>query len=149
VGTDDGRDTRALVLHPDITSDPDRRSADYALDEAVALATALPSLDVVGSNIVRLQRPNTGMLFGKRKIADFADALIIRKSLYIADQAGEELASFYTFDRAALELSSAREPELVSVRKWCIFLSNAEIEILYFSKHCVYARMVQISERDV
>ena len=46
---------------------------------------------------------------GKYKTADFADALIVRKSRYIADQAGQELASFYTFDRAALELIPARE----------------------------------------
>ena len=46
---------------------------------------------------------------GKHKTADFADVLIVRKSRYIADQAGQELASFYTFDRAALELIPARE----------------------------------------
>ena len=32
---------------------------------------------------------------GKHKTADFADVLIVRKSRYIADQAGQELASFY------------------------------------------------------
>ncbi len=70
MGFDDGRDTRALVLHPDITTDPERRSAEFALEEAAALATALPRLEIVGSDIVRLQRPNPGMLFGKGKIEE-------------------------------------------------------------------------------
>lgn len=47
---------------------------------------------------------------GKNKTAGFADALIVRKSHFIADQSGQALASFYTFDRAALELIDAREP---------------------------------------
>ena len=72
MGSDGGRDTRALVLHPDITSDPGRRGAEFALDEAVALAAALPGLQVVGAETVRLQRPNPGMLFGKGKIDELA-----------------------------------------------------------------------------
>lgn len=63
-------DTRALVLHPDITGDPDRRSAGYALEEAVSLAHALPGLDVVGADVVRLAKPQPGMLFGKGKIEE-------------------------------------------------------------------------------
>jgi GTP-binding protein HflX len=63
-------ETRALVLHPDITSEPDRRDARYALEEAVSLAHALPGLDVVGAQIVRLQKPQPGMLFGKGKIEE-------------------------------------------------------------------------------
>ena len=45
--------TRAWVLHPDIQSDRDRREAKPALDEAVALAAALPDLEVVGADVVR------------------------------------------------------------------------------------------------
>jgi GTP-binding protein HflX len=63
-------ETRALVLHPDITSEPDRRDARYALEEAVSLAHALPGLDVVGAQIVRLKKPQPGMLFGKGKIEE-------------------------------------------------------------------------------
>ena len=47
---------------------------------------------------------------GKPKTADFADALIVRKARVVADAAGESLAAFYTFDRAALALINAREP---------------------------------------
>ncbi len=44
--------------------------ADYALEEAVALAAALPDLEVVGSESVRLQRPHPGLLFGTGKISE-------------------------------------------------------------------------------
>jgi GTP-binding protein HflX len=62
--------TRAWVLHPDVKTDPDRREAGPALEEAVALAAALPNLVVVGSEIVRLPRIHPGMLFGSGKIAE-------------------------------------------------------------------------------
>ncbi len=66
--TDGPRITRAWVLHPDIKSDRDRRDADMALDEAVALAVALPDLEVVGQEVVPLARVHPGMLFGSGKI---------------------------------------------------------------------------------
>jgi predicted nucleic-acid-binding protein len=47
---------------------------------------------------------------GKHNVVDFADALILHKSHYIADQTRQELTSVYTFDRAALVLVRAREP---------------------------------------
>ena len=62
--------TRAWVLHPDIKSDRDRRVAGPALDEAVALAAALPDLEVVGSEIVPLPKPHAGHLFGTGKIEE-------------------------------------------------------------------------------
>ncbi|WP_210529839.1 GTPase HflX [Rubellimicrobium arenae] len=64
------RETRAWVLHPDIKGDRDARPAEPALGEAVALAAALPGLDVVGSEIVRLGRVHPGMLFGSGKIEE-------------------------------------------------------------------------------
>ena len=67
--------TRAWVIHPEIKSDQNRREASLALDEAVSLAHALPELDVVGSEIVRLQRPQAGLLFGKGKIEELATRL--------------------------------------------------------------------------
>ena len=67
--------TRAWVLHPDIKSDPDRREAKFALAEAVSLAHALPELDVVGSEIVPLPRPQAGLLFGSGKIEELATRL--------------------------------------------------------------------------
>ena len=62
--------TRAWVLHPDLKSDQHRRDAVPALAEAVALAAAMPELDVVGSTSVRLPRIHPGMLFGKGKIEE-------------------------------------------------------------------------------
>ena len=67
--------TRAWVLHPDIKSDPDRREAGFALAEAVSLAHALPELEVVGSEIVPLPRPQAGLLFGSGKIEELAERL--------------------------------------------------------------------------
>ena len=67
--------TRAWVLHPEIKSDEQRRVPEPALEEAVALAAALPDLDVVGSEIVRLQRAQPGLLFGSGKIKELAERL--------------------------------------------------------------------------
>ncbi|WP_298918211.1 GTPase HflX [uncultured Roseobacter sp.] len=72
---DASRVTRAWVLHPDIKSDPERRLADHALAEAMALARALPELEVVGGEIVPLKTVRAGMLFGSGKIAQIKQAL--------------------------------------------------------------------------
>lgn len=68
----DRKQTRAWVLHPEIKSDSGRRDAAPALEEAVALAAALPDLDVIGSNVVRLPKAHAGMLFGSGKIEELA-----------------------------------------------------------------------------
>lgn len=69
------RDTRAWVIHPELTSDRARRAPQAALDEAVALAAALPGLEVVGAEIVRLPKLHAGMLFGKGKIEEIRQHL--------------------------------------------------------------------------
>ena len=61
--------TRAWVLHPDIPK-TQRRDPALALDEAISLAHALPELDVLGGDVVRLARPHPGMLFGKGKVTE-------------------------------------------------------------------------------
>lgn len=66
----DRKQTRAWVLHPDIKSDRTRRDAVPALEEGVALAAALPDLDVVGSTVVGLPKAHAGMLFGSGKIEE-------------------------------------------------------------------------------
>jgi len=68
--------TRAYVIHPEIRSDADRRAPEPALEEAVALAHALPGLDVTGGDIVRLPRIHPGTLFGKGKIAELGAHLL-------------------------------------------------------------------------
>lgn len=60
--------TRAFVIHPEITSDQERRAATAALEEAAALAEALPELEVVGATVVRLAKPQPGQLFGSGKV---------------------------------------------------------------------------------
>ncbi|MEX3015333.1 GTPase HflX [Gymnodinialimonas hymeniacidonis] len=66
---------RALVLHPDIQSDRNRRDAGPALEEAVALAAALPDLEVVEAQVVRLPRAQPGLLFGSGKIEELHDLM--------------------------------------------------------------------------
>ncbi|MEL6700258.1 MAG: GTPase HflX, partial [Pseudomonadota bacterium] len=63
-------DTRAWVLHPDIRTDTQRRAPEFALAEAVSLARALPELDVIGDDVVRLPKAHPGMLFGSGKIEE-------------------------------------------------------------------------------
>ncbi|MCO8145931.1 GTPase HflX [Rhodovulum tesquicola] len=67
--------TRAWVLHPDIAADRARRDAAPALGEAVALAAALPGLELVGSEIVPLPKVRPGWLFGSGKIEDLGSRL--------------------------------------------------------------------------
>jgi GTP-binding protein HflX len=66
-------ETHAWVLHPDIKTDYSPRSAVDALAEAVALAHALPGLNLMGETVVRLPRAHPGKLFGKGKIAELGD----------------------------------------------------------------------------
>jgi len=62
--------TRAWVLHPDLKNNKSRRTPQPAVDEAVALAAALPGLAVVGRDIITLTKPRPGLLFGKGKVAE-------------------------------------------------------------------------------
>lgn len=62
--------TRAYVLHPDVKSTRKRRLAEHGLAEAVSLAAALPGIEVVGSEVVRLSRVAPGMLFGTGKVEE-------------------------------------------------------------------------------
>ncbi|SFE77495.1 GTPase HflX [Roseivivax sediminis] len=69
------QETRAWVLHPDIKNDRSRRDPVMALEEAVALAEALPGLSVVGSSVVPLPQPHPNALFGTGKIAEIGEHL--------------------------------------------------------------------------
>ena len=73
--TDGPAQTRAWVLHPDIKNDNDRREPIPALAEAVALAEALPNIEVVGSAVVPLRTLSAGFLFGKGKIEEIRQTL--------------------------------------------------------------------------
>ncbi len=64
---------QALVLHPSIETDKTRRAADAALQEAVSLARALPELDVLDAQTVRLARAQPGYLFGSGKLDELKD----------------------------------------------------------------------------
>ncbi len=60
--------TRAWVIHPDVKNEPGKREAESRLQEGVALAAALPDLEVIGADVVRLSKVQPGMLFGSGKI---------------------------------------------------------------------------------
>ncbi len=62
--------TRAYVLHPDLKSARNRRLPEHGLAEAVALAAALPGMEVQGAEVVRLARISPGQLFGSGKVDD-------------------------------------------------------------------------------
>jgi GTP-binding protein HflX len=66
------------VLHPELTAARDRRPAAAALEEAVALAAALPGLEILGAEVVPLPKVRASHLFGTGKTeelkARFAEA---------------------------------------------------------------------------
>ncbi len=51
-------------------SDRSRRVPEHGLAEAVSLAMALPNIEIVGADVVRLPKAQAGMLFGSGKIAE-------------------------------------------------------------------------------
>ena len=65
-------DTRAWVLHPDLKSDPQRRMPELGLAEAVSLAAALPQMQVLGADVVRVARMTPATLFGSGKVDELA-----------------------------------------------------------------------------
>ena len=64
---------RAFVLHPDLKSNRKRRLPEHGLAEAVSLAAALPNMDVVGSEVIRLARLQPGLLFGSGKVEELKE----------------------------------------------------------------------------
>ncbi len=58
------------MLHPALKSRAARRLPEHGLAEAVALAAALPELDVQGAEVVRLPRVHPGTLFGSGKVEE-------------------------------------------------------------------------------
>ncbi|MFV0299435.1 MAG: GTPase HflX, partial [Paracoccus sp. (in: a-proteobacteria)] len=72
----EARPTRAYVIHPDIgDARRQRRTPEHALAEAVALAHALPGIEIVGAEVARLRKPDPGRLFGKGKLAEIGQRL--------------------------------------------------------------------------
>ncbi|WP_444455742.1 GTPase HflX [Rhodobacter capsulatus] len=69
------RPTRVWVLHPDLKAVDARREPELRLAEAVSLAAALPDLQIMGHEIVRLPKPHAGHLFGTGKMAELKERL--------------------------------------------------------------------------
>jgi GTPase len=65
-------DTRAYVLHPDMKSGRTRRLPELGLAEAVSLAAALPHMQVVGAEVVRVARMTPATLLGSGKVEELA-----------------------------------------------------------------------------
>ncbi len=74
-----------MVLHPDTRARQTRRLPEHGLAEAVSLAAALPNLDILWAEVVRLPKVQPGMLFGSGKVeelktriqADEADLVLV------------------------------------------------------------------------
>jgi len=56
------------VLHPELKGNQSRRLPEHGLAEAVSLAAALPNLEVMGAEVVRLAKAHPGHLFGTGKM---------------------------------------------------------------------------------
>ena len=69
------------MIHPDIRARDSRRLPEHGLAEAVSLAAALPAMEVVGAEVVRLPRVHPGMLFGSGKVEEIKARL---KALNVA-----------------------------------------------------------------
>jgi predicted nucleic-acid-binding protein len=54
--------------------------------------------------------PDTSKIKGKKTNIDFADALIINKARWCAEQAGQALEGIYTFDGDAAKLGGVKRP---------------------------------------
>ena len=67
------------MLHPDIKTVKTRRFAEHGLAEAVSLAQALPGIDLIGSEVVRLPKMQPSTLFGSGKVAEL-------KTLFAAEE---------------------------------------------------------------
>lgn len=63
------------MLHPDLKAVESRRLPELRLAEAVSLAAALPDLEIIGHEIVRLPKPHAGHLFGTGKLAELKERL--------------------------------------------------------------------------
>ncbi|UYP69105.1 GTPase HflX [Thalassobacter stenotrophicus] len=74
-GATEAPPTRTAVLHPDLGPDHTRRAPEHGLAEAVSLAHALPGLEVVRDQVVRLPKPHPGHLFGTGKLAELKQLL--------------------------------------------------------------------------
>ena len=59
-----------MVLHPDTRARQTRRLPEHGLAEAVSLAAALPNLNILWAEVVRLPKVQPGMLFGSGKVAE-------------------------------------------------------------------------------
>ena len=59
-----------MVLHPDTRARQTRRLPEHGLAEAVSLAAALPNLDILWAEVVRLPKVQPGMLFGSGKVEE-------------------------------------------------------------------------------
>ena len=58
------------MVHPDLKTSKKRRLAEHGLAEAVALAAALPGLDVVGAEVARLANIQPATLLGSGKVEE-------------------------------------------------------------------------------
>nr|WP_308429862.1 GTPase HflX [Gemmobacter lanyuensis] len=62
--------THTWIIHPDLKAEKTRRLPEHGLAEAVSLAAALPGMEILGAEVVRLSRVHPGTLFGSGKVEE-------------------------------------------------------------------------------
>jgi GTP-binding protein HflX len=106
------RGTRAVLVLPDRSNDPNPRSTESRLDEAAGLAAAI-GIEVVERRVFRIRQPRPATLFGKgqaEEIAALAEAheaglLVVDSSLTPVQQKNlETAAKTKVIDRTGLIL---------------------------------------------
>ena len=111
--------TVAWVIHPDLTADRDRRAPGPALDEAVALAGALPGLAVAGAEVVRLKPKEYDLLIflaRNRGIALSRDLILERVWGWEYDGGSRTVDVHVRWLREKIEPDPANARRIVTVR---------------------------------
>ena len=67
--------TRIWVLQVELRSNFDETDAEFRHEESVALSTALPGLELVGSLVVKISSFSSAAIFSKKKLSELQDVI--------------------------------------------------------------------------
>ena len=69
--------TRIWVLQVELRSNFDETDAEFRHEESVALSTALPGLELVGSLVVKISSFSSAAIFSKKKLSELQDVITV------------------------------------------------------------------------
>ena len=69
--------TRIWVLQVELRSNFDETDAEFRHEESVALSTALPGLELVGSLVVKISSFSSAAIFSKKKLSELQDVITL------------------------------------------------------------------------